>query len=74
MQFDLSDKLALITGGSRGIGKAVALTLADHGMNIAFCGRTLETLEATAEEIRHRGVKAFPFQADVSRLGDILIV
>ena len=71
MQFDLSDKLALITGGSRGIGKAVALTLADQGMNIAFCGRTLETLEATAEEIRHRGVKAFPFQADVSRLGDI---
>ncbi len=71
MQFDFSDKLALITGGSRGIGKAVALTLADQGMNIALCGRTVETLEATAAEIRSRGVQAYPLQADVSRRDDI---
>ena len=71
MQFDLSNKLALITGGSRGIGKSVALTLAEQGMNIAFCGRTVETLEATATEIRSRGVQAFPIQADVSRRDDI---
>ena len=71
MQFDLNNKTALITGGSRGIGKAVALTLADHGMNIAFCGRTVETLEATATEIRSRGVQAYPFQADVSQRDDI---
>jgi len=71
MQFEFSDKLALITGGSRGIGKAVALTLADHGMDIAFCGRTVETLEETATEIRSRGVQAYPIQADVSRREDI---
>jgi len=71
MQFDLSNKLALITGGSRGIGKAVALTLAEQGMNIAFCGRTEATLESTAAEIRSHGVNAYPIQADVSRLEDI---
>ena len=71
MRIDLSNKVALITGGSRGIGKAVALTLADHGMSIAFCGRTLETLDSTATEIRSRGVNAYPFQADVSKREDI---
>lgn len=71
MQFNFSNQTALVTGGSRGIGKAVALTLADHGMNIALCGRTVETLESTADEIRSRGVQAYPFQADVSRPEDI---
>ena len=71
MKFDFSDKLALITGGSRGIGKSVALTLAEQGMNIAFCGRTIETLEATAAEIRSHGVQAYPIKADVSQRDDI---
>lgn len=71
MQFDFSNKTALVTGGSRGIGRAVALTLADYGMDIALCGRTVDSLESTAAEIRSRGVKAYPFQADVSRTQDI---
>tara|TARA_R110002167_G_scaffold45926_1_gene137584 strand:- start:373 stop:1167 length:795 start_codon:yes stop_codon:yes gene_type:complete len=70
-EYGLRDKVALITGGSRGIGRATALMLAEQGVNIAICGRTPETLEATAAEIRALGVSAWTVQADVSRLEDI---
>lgn len=71
MDFQLQNKVALVTGGSRGIGRAVALTLADQGMHVAICGRTQDTLEQTAADIRTRGVQAWAFQADVSRLQDV---
>ena len=71
MNFGLHDKVALVTGGSRGIGKAVALALAAQGCHVGLCGRTEDTLEQTASEIRERGVKAWPIVADVSRLEDI---
>jgi len=71
MDFALSGRVALITGGGRGIGRSVALTLAGHGVDIALCGRTLETLESTAEDIRALGVQAFPIQADVGELANI---
>ena len=71
MDFKLKGKVALVTGGSRGIGRAVALTLAQHGMHIAMCGRTNESLEATAAEVRTHGVECWPITADVSRLEDI---
>jgi len=69
--FDLQGKTALITGGGRGIGKAIALTLAEQGVNIALCGRTAETLEETAAAIRAEGVEAWPIVADVSKLENI---
>ena len=71
MDFGLKGKTALITGGGRGIGRAVALALAEHGMDIAICGRTPETLERAAEDIRAQGVNVWTFQADVTRLQDI---
>lgn len=71
MDFDLSGRVALITGGGRGIGRAVALALADQGADVALCGRTQETLEDTASDLRGRGVRAFPIQADVSELENI---
>jgi 3-oxoacyl-[acyl-carrier protein] reductase len=49
----------------------VALTLAAQGVDIALCGRTLETLEQTAEDIRAFGVRAFPIPADVGELVNI---
>lgn len=67
----LGGKVALVTGGSRGIGRAVALALAERGMHVAICGRTPESLEATAADIRALGVDAWTFQADVSRIADI---
>lgn len=71
MEFDLRNRVALITGGGRGIGKAVALALAEQGTSIALCGRTPSTLAEAAEEIRSLGVRAWPIEADVSRLPDI---
>ena len=56
--FNLHDKTAIVTGGGRGIGRNVALTLAQAGANVAICGRTRDTLEATAEDLRALGVEA----------------
>jgi NAD(P)-dependent dehydrogenase (short-subunit alcohol dehydrogenase family) len=71
MDFGLAGKTALITGGSRGIGRGVALAFAAQGMNVAICGRTQETLDSTAEEIRGHGVKAWPIRTDVTHLEQI---
>ncbi|WNK00763.1 SDR family oxidoreductase [Thalassospiraceae bacterium LMO-JJ14] len=66
MDFQLKDKTVLVTGGSRGIGRAVALTLAAQGAHVAICGRTRESLDAACAEIEALGVRAWGFQADVS--------
>lgn len=71
MDFQLKDKVALVTGGSRGIGRAMALMLADQGMHVAICGRTQESLDQTVADIRTKGVEAWGFQTDVSRLEDV---
>ena len=53
--FDLSGRVALVTGGSRGIGRAIALGLAQHGAKVAITARTREQLEATAGELDAAG-------------------
>lgn len=74
---DLSGKTAFITGTTRGIGKAIALALAEQGCTIVSTGKTSEgdedyadsdlegTIERTAREARERGVEALPIQLDV---------
>ncbi len=71
MDFQLQNKVALVTGGSRGIGRSIALTLAEHGMTLAICGRNRESLEQTAQEINLHGVICHTYQADVSREDDV---
>lgn len=71
MDFGLKDKVALITGASRGIGKACALVLAEEGCNLAICSRGKEALSTAAEEIREKGVEVFAVRADVTKLEDV---
>lgn len=68
---ELRGQYALVTGGSRGIGRAVALQLAAQGMHVAICGRTQESLDATANDIRALGVECLAYTTDVSRNDDI---
>jgi NAD(P)-dependent dehydrogenase (short-subunit alcohol dehydrogenase family) len=69
--FSLDGKVALITGGSRGIGKATALGFARFGADIAIASRTLSDLEAVAEEIKGLGRKALPVAAHVGKMDQI---
>ena len=62
----LEGRTAIVTGASRGIGKAIAIGLAEAGADVAVAARTLSDLEATAGEIRALGRKAVAIPTDVS--------
>jgi 2-deoxy-D-gluconate 3-dehydrogenase len=69
--FDLSGRLALVVGASRGIGRGIAQGLAEAGASVALCSRTQADLHQAAEDIRALGVRADVFAADVSRVAEI---
>ena len=64
--FDLNGKKAFVTGASRGIGQAIAVTLAEAGADLALVARGEEGLAATAEQVAAHGRKAFVIAADVT--------
>ena len=64
--FDLTGKVAVVTGGSGGAGKAISIGLALYGADIVCTSRTMSTLEDTAAEVEKLGKKAFPISCDVS--------
>ena len=64
-RFRLDGKRLFITGGSRGLGREMALALADAGADVVLSGRTLDSLEQTASDIRRRGRSAEFVQADM---------
>ena len=70
---DLSNKVAIITGSARGIGKAIALRLAEAGADIVIndIAAAAEALEATANEIKALGHKVLAITADVSSSADV---
>jgi NAD(P)-dependent dehydrogenase (short-subunit alcohol dehydrogenase family) len=70
-KFRVDGKVALITGGSRGIGKCIALALAEAGADIILAARKLPDLEATAQEISKIGRKVLAVQANVRHLPEI---
>jgi 3-oxoacyl-[acyl-carrier protein] reductase len=75
MDLGISGKIALICGASKGLGKACALSLSREGVHVFINGRTLETLEATAEELREEGGVVSIIQADVStKAGRITLI
>jgi NAD(P)-dependent dehydrogenase (short-subunit alcohol dehydrogenase family) len=65
-RFRLDGKRAVVTGASRGLGRSMALALADVGADVVITGRTQETLDATAAEIRSLGRQAWTVRADMS--------
>lgn len=65
MDLKLEGKNAIITGGSKGIGRCTALQLAQEGVNIAICARGQEALDATCAEIESVGVNAYAASCDV---------
>jgi 3-oxoacyl-[acyl-carrier protein] reductase len=70
MDLGLKGKIALITGASQGIGKAIALTLAEEGCNLAICARHKEALDSSAKEIRAKGVEVIAVESDVAKPED----
>jgi NAD(P)-dependent dehydrogenase (short-subunit alcohol dehydrogenase family) len=64
--FDLTDKTALVTGASRGIGRAIAVAFADAGADVALVARSADGLAETAEAVTAVGRKAFVIPADVT--------
>jgi 3-oxoacyl-[acyl-carrier protein] reductase len=62
----LKDKVALVTGGSQGIGRACALVLAEAGADVAVGGRNLEKLNAVVQELHATGRRAIALQVDVT--------
>jgi 3-oxoacyl-[acyl-carrier protein] reductase len=71
MDLGLVDKVALVTGSSRGIGRAIATTLGDEGCRVAIVGRTQDTLDATLAEMRGRGHDAIAVRGDVTEPADL---
>ena len=66
-RFSLEGKVALVTGGSRGIGRAIALAFADTGADVAISSRKLPELESVADEIRKKGVKSLAVASHVAK-------
>jgi len=71
MQLSLRGKVAAVTGGSEGIGRATALRLAELGAKVAICARRAEVLEKTAGEIRQLGAEVLAMTADATSAGDM---
>ena len=70
-QKPLSDSLALVTGGSRGIGRAIAVRLASLGAAVAICGRDANALNDVSAQLAGLGGRVFSHVADVTRSADV---
>lgn len=69
--FDLSGKVAVITGSTKGIGRAIALRMAQHGAKVVISSRKQDACEAVSEEIRAAGGEAMAQPCNITRREDI---
>ena len=70
----LSDRAAIVTGGGRGIGRAIALALAREGADVLVFSRTLSEVETTAADIQSLGRRGIALRANVYNLDDVSLV
>jgi 3-oxoacyl-[acyl-carrier protein] reductase len=71
MDLGLRGKVALVTGGSRGIGRAIVGRLAAEGCAVGICGRSAETLDQAVKQLREAGTTAHAVVADVTAPGEV---
>ena len=69
--FNLKGKVAIVTGAGRGIGKSIALGLAQNGANVVLCSRTKTELEQVAQEIKDLGQKALSIVVDMTQISQL---
>ncbi len=67
----LKDRVAIVTGGSRGIGRGIAIKLADEGADIVVASTTLEPAERVIREVEARGRRGLALQTDVSNFDEV---
>jgi dehydrogenase/reductase SDR family protein 4 len=67
VNLSLDGKVTLITGGSKGIGRSIALAFAEHGADVAIAARGREALEATRRDIEAAGRRCLPLSADMAQ-------
>ena len=71
MDLGIKGKFAIVTGGSHGIGRSIALALAEEGCNVAICARNTARVQEVAKEIKTKGTESLGLIADVMVLDDI---
>lgn len=69
--FDLTNKTAIVTGGGSGLGKQMAIALAEAGANVVVCSRKVEMCQKTSEQIKEIGRSSVALRCDITKIEDI---